>query len=330
MSLFDIDAEARHKPRRRPQYRRLLLPLVAVAAIVTLLGFYFVTHQRHVPVDVLALADKSAPSDPVTDAVLENNNKAAAAAAAAIQYTTDDKGRATSRVTGVKNTEKVTAQKMELDKTLEKPEKETQAVTKSTRKRPLRFNAAAEFKAIVALSPVVVFTWDTSAAIPLREEKEGYVESTGLLALLRSMLKTLGENYQITPVPTYVSLDKHPHFRELAVYVNLLYHKLNDKDGVAGKEKSKSRAESLDGEEGEYIKRGEPEKRVEEPTEKKGAKNIYGLPPLKENENVLPGIVIAGKPIGNARQLKEAHQKGTLLGVFKELGDGIVNIERVG
>lgn len=157
-----------------------------------------------------------------------------------------------------------------------------------------KFDASAEFKAIVTLSPVIVFTWDNPKILMDALGTNYQQESQGLL-------KTLGQNYQITPVASFVSLDRHPHYKELAEYINQLYQKVDT--GSTSAKTINDRSMST---------------------------NAFNLPRLEPQENILPGIVIAGKPIGNARQLKAAHESGQLLGILKELGKGIINVERVG
>lgn len=252
-----------------------------------------------------------------------------------------------------------------------------------------KFDPSAEFKAIVALSPVVVFTWDNpklpipkdhsseygkrdSDSDPLKSSNTG--DRAGSSTSLngnsathqinsKDLLKTLSKHYQITPVPTYVSLDRHPHFKELAIYINKLYYKLNNDDGYITAEsqngsggsstinkgssssaskskskskiKSKSRAESLsednENDNDSQLNSGSKRDAIAFETRDDHSNsntNTYDLPELRDGENILPGIVIAGKPIGNARQLKEAHEEGRLLSILKDLGEGIFNIER--
>ncbi|ODV63097.1 uncharacterized protein ASCRUDRAFT_74491 [Ascoidea rubescens DSM 1968] len=110
------------------------------------------------------------------------------------------------------------------------------------------------------------------------------------------LLKIIQTNFQITPVPTYVSLDKHPHYKELSSYINNLYNKLLSNNKIIDKNDNDLNDLNLN---------------------------------LNPDENILPGIVIAGKPIGNTRHLLHLYNNGQLFNHLKKLGEGIVNIEKV-
>ncbi|GMM36577.1 hypothetical protein DASC09_039020 [Saccharomycopsis crataegensis] len=291
------------------------------------------------------------------DEVASKNSKAAAAAAANIQYTTDKNGNgASSKLLmsdDLSNSKTVPKATKEINSEQQKIKQESVSNKENSvhnseevpaGRKKSGFDPSAEFKAIVALSPVVIFTWETNNPIPLSNHKtsssSGSDDSSSYRAS-KDLLKTLGEHYQITPVPTYVSLDRHPHYKELAIYINSLYHKLNSKDthsiiapSPKTDSKPKSRAESLMTDKESINGKKSPEHQEEEASsyysKRELEKSSYSLPELMKGENILPGIVIAGKPIGNSRQLKASHENGQLLSILKDFGAGIVNIERVG
>lgn len=76
------------------------------------------------------------------------------------------------------------------------------------------FDVAQEFKAIVALSPIIIFTSLDSAS--------------------EEMKKILMTKYLITPEPQAVSLNKHPHSKELMEYINTMASSLGVKNTLPG------------------------------------------------------------------------------------------------
>ncbi|CDK30002.1 unnamed protein product [Kuraishia capsulata CBS 1993] len=94
------------------------------------------------------------------------------------------------------------------------------------------FDAAKEFKAIVALSPVIMFTWDDPATMaPTSLEQTESTEPDSALSL---RFKSIVSSYSIVPPPTQVSLSRHPHARELGEYINSVGNGLGLKHVLPG------------------------------------------------------------------------------------------------
>ncbi len=65
-----------------------------------------------------------------------------------------------------------------------------------------KFDVVMEYKQIVGFSPVVIFT-----------------KSSSVCTDCNTMAKLLQKEYQITPPPAFVELDKHPHGDELQKHI---------------------------------------------------------------------------------------------------------------
>ncbi|ODV93870.1 hypothetical protein PACTADRAFT_51620, partial [Pachysolen tannophilus NRRL Y-2460] len=92
-----------------------------------------------------------------------------------------------------------------------------------------KFNVLEEYNAIVALSPVILITWDDEMnEVPIKGYEEGgdsdLSQATQQIIqkdyeISKNFKNLITKSYQIFPQPTVVSIDKHPHYLELINYI---------------------------------------------------------------------------------------------------------------